>query len=195
MTLLQGFGDSSAPNAKRRKVDHEDTSDGRDAMDAEQEGEGGRDVDAVDEPEDPAIGLEEQPEDDSDVEADATDPFDVHFAQPNEETMSSMVKAVKSGDWTTKRALMQSWRATVMSPGTDSACEPPQLISSLDSLRLKQKMKETASKKIGELNAVQRAFGSVIFDYRDILHCDRTVSNSDQLRQMTCLHALNHIFK
>lgn len=195
MALLQGFNDSSAPKSKRRKLDHGDSPEGDNAGGSDQEeGDQTRDLDAVEEPEDPAIGLEEQPED-SDDEDDADDPFDVHYAQPNEELISQNVKAVKSGEWASKRTMMQSWRATLMSPGSDGDCEVPQLVSGLDSLRLKQKLAETAGKKMGGFNMLQRTFGSVLFDYRDVMHCDRNINNSDQLRQLTCLHALNHIFK
>lgn len=74
------------------------------------------DLDLVEEPEDPVIGLEEQSEDDSDGEDDSSDPFDLHFAQADERIISKKVTDIKKGEWTTKRSMMNSLRATIMTP-------------------------------------------------------------------------------
>lgn len=34
-----------------------------------------------------------------------------------------------------------------------------------------------------------------IFNYQDVLFCNRTLANARSLRNITCLHALNHILK
>ncbi|KPM36668.1 U3 small nucleolar RNA-associated protein 25 [Neonectria ditissima] len=196
MALLQSFEDSSAPNAKRRKLDHRASSPRGDAGSSD-EASGDKDVDRVDEePEDDAdAGLEEQPEEDSEDEDEVTDPFDLHFAHPDDDLVAKRVKAIQNNEWATKRALTPSWRATITYPNFDAGSELPKPVSGLDDLNLKLKLKETASRKIGSFEAVHRDFSPLVFDYRDVLHCDRTVRNAEQLRQLTCLHAVNHVFK
>ncbi|KAI5462499.1 U3 snoRNA-associated protein 25 [Mariannaea sp. PMI_226] len=201
MTLLQSLNESSGPTAKRRKLDHRKSSPARDGDPSSPEASGDeaeedKDIDhAEEEPEDEDAGVEDQPEEDSEDEEDSSDPFDMHFAHPNDDLVAKAVKAVQKGEWATKRALMQSWRATIMSPNSGAVPEVPKPISGVDGLKLKEKLKETASRKIGSFGPVQKNLGSLLFDYRDIMHCDRTVQNSDKMRQLTCLHALNHVFR
>ncbi|KAJ4265408.1 rRNA-binding ribosome biosynthesis protein utp25 [Fusarium torreyae] len=202
MALLQSFTESSAPSAKRRKIEHQEgpqsqsdegSSSGEDDEADDEDAE--KDIDrAEEEPEDQ---VEEQldDDDDSEDEENPTDPFDVHFAHPDDDTVAKRVKAVQKGDWATKRALLQNLRATVMYPGSDVGSEVPKPIAGLDGLQLKQKLKETSSRKISEFDAVQRTLSPLLFNYNDVLFCDRTVRNSDSLRELTCLHALNHVFK
>ncbi|CAM1500882.1 Fc.00g100440.m01.CDS01 [Cosmosporella sp. VM-42] len=202
MVLLQSFNEPNAPQAKRRKLEHrepsppkaskpeldEQSNEESDEEDAE------KDIDRVEEAEeDPA---DEEPEDeDSEDEADFTDPFDVHFAHADEDIVAKRIKAVEKAEWTTKRAMVQPWRATLMGPNSDAGSEVPKPVSGLDGFKLKQKLKETATRKIGSFGPMERNLSPLLFDYRDVMHCDRTVSNSDQLRQLTCLHALNHVLK
>ncbi|KAI6784430.1 U3 small nucleolar RNA-associated protein 25 [Emericellopsis cladophorae] len=205
VALLQGFTDDNAPNAKRRKLDHSsskaaniDMEAPEDGNDDESEDEGKtQDADAVDEPEDAGPEMDEQPleDDSSDGEEEATDPFDIHFARPDEEKSAMSVKAAKSGEWTTKRALFKPWRATFQQPGTDANMEIPSHTTSLEPYGLKKKLKETAAKHLTNLSEVEQGIAPMLFGYRDILHCDRTVKDSQALRRMVCLHALNHVFK
>lgn len=198
MALLQSFTESSAPKAKRRKLEHqeaqgkpEESSD--DEEDDEDEEE--KDIDRAEEEAEGQDAEEQIEDDDSEDEDNLTDPFDTHFAHPDDDTVAKRVKAVQKGEWATKRALIQNLRATVTYPNSDAGSEVPKPMAGLDSLSLKQKLKETAARKIGEFDAAQRAFSPLLFNYSDVLHCDRTVRNSDSLRKLTCLHALNHVFK
>lgn len=200
MALLQGFADNSAPKAKRRKLDHSKpattpkSAPSEDESESEEEDEG-KDIDQVDEPEELANDLEEQPEDDSsDDEEGSSDPFDVHFAQPDEACSSKAIKSVKEEQWTTKRAMVNSWRGTFMGPGSEST-RVPQPLSSFGDLHLKNKLKESASKKMSNLSDAEKHLMSLVFGYSDVLHCDRTIKESDSLRRMVCLHAVNHVFK
>ena len=200
MALLQGFTDESAPKAKRRKLDHSGSGHApqpgpvEEGSDSEAEDED-KDIDQVDEPEEPANDLEEELEDDaSDDEGSSTDPFDVHFAHADEERSSEAVQSVKDGAWTTTRAMVNSLRGTFMQPGSE-APRTLQPVASLGDLHLKQKLKESALKKMKTLTETEQHILPLLSDYKDILHCDRTVKESDSLRRMVCLHALNHVFK
>lgn len=198
MALMQKFHDSSAPSAKRRKIAHDEPSNrspspAASQSDDEEEPESKReDIDEADEEEEEEGG---DLENDSEDEIDATDPFDSHFANPDEQISSQSVVAAKNGEWTTTRAIVQPWRAVITSPGTNNNVSAPQPISGLGGLKLKQKLRDTAKEKMGNLDATQKAFAPLLFDYKDILFCDRSVENSNKIRQAVCLHALNHVFK
>ncbi|CAJ0539825.1 Ff.00g072460.m01.CDS01 [Fusarium sp. VM40] len=198
MALLQSFNnESSAPNAKRRKLGHQESaqlqSDEESASEDEQDAE--KDIDRAEEEPEEQVEDQLDDDDDSEDEENPTDPFDLHFAHPEDDVVAKRVKAVQKGDWATKRALLQNLRATVQYPGCDAGSEVPKPITGLDGLQLKQKLKEISSRKVGEFDAVQRNLSSLLFNYNDVLFCDRTVRNSDSLRELTCLHALNHVFK
>ncbi|CAI6100154.1 unnamed protein product [Clonostachys chloroleuca] len=202
MALLQGFEDSDSPKAKRRKLDNSskvdipkaEISDSENQEDFEEEPNETKDLDMADEGEDVEGEVEEQPEEDSDDEEDSTNPFDTHFAHPDADVSSKRVKAAKEGEWTTKRAVVKPWRATLMSPGSDVAIDIPRP-QSVSDLKLKHKLRETASRHLSDLDGTAKAFSSFLFGYQDILLCDRNVRNAHKLRQLTCLHALNHVLK
>lgn len=210
MALMQKFHDSSAssaPSAKRRKITHAEPSSrspspAQQQLEDEEEEESDPkrgDIDEADEEEeegeDQTGGVEDDSNDSGD-EIDAADPFDAHFANPDQQLSAPAVTAAKKGEWTTSRTMVQPWRAVVVSPDTGSTADPiPQPISGLGGLKLKQKLRETAKEKMGNLDAAQKAFAPLLFGYKDILYCDRSVEDSHKMRQTVCLHALNHIFK
>lgn len=200
MTLLQSFNDNAAPKAKRRKLEHQASTQRDESPQPEpQDRDDDADVDKVDEEEeDPAIDLEEQldgGDSDSEDEDVSTDPFDIHFASADELKSAKRIKAVKKEQWVTRRSMMQSWRATLMSAGAEDMLEAPKPVSSLDDLKLKQKLRGTAGKTMAKLDEMQRLLLPLLFDYRDVLFCGRTPNNTEALRKTVCLHALNHVFK
>ncbi|EWY90953.1 hypothetical protein FOYG_08271 [Fusarium oxysporum NRRL 32931] len=204
MALLQSFNnESSAPNAKRRKLDHkkstqsqtEEDSSGEESHAEDHDEDTEKDIDRSEDEAEEQVEEKLDDEDDSEDEENPTDPFDVHFAHPNDNTVSQRVKSVQKNDWATKRALLHNMRATILYPGSDTGSEIPKPIAGLEGLQLKQKLRETSSRKIGDFDALQRNLGPLIFNYNDVLFCDRTVQNSDSLRELACLHALNHVFK
>ncbi|KAF5590434.1 u3 small nucleolar RNA-associated 25 [Fusarium subglutinans] len=198
MALLQSFNnESSAPDAKRRKLNHKNSTQSQPEEDpsGEESHADGQDEDTekdIDRAEDEAEEEVEEKlddEEDSEDEENPTDPFDVHFARPNDDTISQRVKSVQKNDWATKRALLQNMRATILHPGSDTGSEIPKPIAGLEGLQLKQKLRETSSRKIGDFDALQRNLGPLLFDYNDVLFCDRTVRNSDSLRELASLVA------
>ncbi|KAH7255829.1 uncharacterized protein BKA55DRAFT_593045 [Fusarium redolens] len=204
MALLQSFNnESNAPNAKRRKLNHkestqsqpEEDSSGEESHADDQDEDTEKDIDRAEDEAEEQVEEQLDDDEDSEDEENPTDPFDVHFAHPNDDTVSQRVKSVQKNDWATKRALLQTLRATILYPGSDTGPEIPKPIASLEGLQLKQKLRETSSRKIGDFDTLQRNLGPLIFNYNDVLFCDRTVRNSDSLRELACLHALNHVFK
>ncbi|KAK1654721.1 U3 small nucleolar RNA-associated protein 25 [Colletotrichum phormii] len=216
MALLQGFKESSEPSAKRRKLESgkpETTAEaesesesesgesgsesGSDGDESEEEPED-KDVDRVEEAEDPMADLEEEAEQsDDEDDVDATDPFDSHFTTPDEGVTAKRVKAIQKNEWAIKRTMSKVSKAVVTYPQVEGSDAPtiPSPISGLDSLKLKQKLRETASKKMSSLDTLQRAIAPTIFNYNDVLYDNRNTQNSNGLRQLVCLHAVNHVFK
>ncbi|KAG6096796.1 rRNA-binding ribosome biosynthesis protein utp25 [Claviceps sp. LM220 group G6] len=206
VALLQSFTESSSHKAKRRKLEHnapseqsapEKTDERMDDSDTEEL----EDVDEADAEDDlEKEGEQQEDEPDSEDDKEVTDPFDTHFAHPDDVKVGKAVKAIKDESWTTSRALVNTLRATVMtvdSEASDSSSGKaviPQPCG-LEGLKLKQKLQETAAKKMDKLDATERAILPLLFGYKDIFHCDRTVKNAGRLRQAVCLHALNHVFK
>ena len=195
MALLQSFNESKGPQAKRRKLVHQgasaEESDGESAGSAGA-GEQREDIDEVDEPENlDADDAEDEP--DSEDEENLTDPFDTHFAHPDDQVVAKGVNAVKRDEWNTSRALLSPLRATTMAAGSENRLAIPSP-TGIDSLKLKKKLQETAN-TMEKQDTSLRAVLPLLFGYQDILHCDRTVKNSKGLRQAVCLHALNHVFK
>ncbi|KAL9568232.1 hypothetical protein ACKAV7_007618 [Fusarium commune] len=204
MALLQSFNNErSAPNTKRRKLNHkkstqsqpEEDSSGEESHADGQDEDTEKDIDRAEDEAEEQVEEQLDDEEDSEDEENPTDPFDVHFAHPNDDTVSQRVKSVQKNDWATERALLQNMRATILYPGSDTGSEIPKPIAGLEGLQLKQKLRDTSSHKIGDFDALQRNLGPLIFNYNDVLFCDRTVRNSDSLRELACLHALNHVFK
>ncbi|ODA80297.1 hypothetical protein RJ55_03255 [Drechmeria coniospora] len=199
MALLQSLNDSSGPTAKRRKLAHGESPAREAGRDDSEDGRNeAEDVDQVEEEvEEEEVDAEQIHDNnsDSDDENESTDPFDVHFAHADEPAVAKSVKAAKDGQWTTKRALIQTARATMMDAGTECKLEAPKPASSLSDFKLKQKLTRTAGKTMATLDDTQRTLMPLMFDYRDVLYCNRTVNNAEGLRQSACLHALNHIFK
>jgi U3 small nucleolar RNA-associated protein 25 len=200
MALLQSFGGTSESKAKRRKLDHPERSETRPITEPEAEGSPpgeDRDIDLVEEPEeDPGLGVEEGFDPDSDEEEDSSDPFDTHFATPNGETTTGMIKAIEKNQWATQRTRLKELRATLTIPSIGEPSPPSySQIKSIDDLKIKRKLKESAVKNLPILNQLQSTLAPLIFNYRDILFCDRTIRNSEGLRKLVCLHAVNHVFK
>ncbi|XWW93812.1 hypothetical protein V2A60_001749 [Cordyceps javanica] len=199
MALLKSFQESSDHKAKRRKLVHSSqSSEEEGASESDDEAEGGeaQDKDLVEDEEEEGQEEEEmlqngENEDDSEDEGGSLDPFDLHFAHPDEASSAKAVNAVKSDQWTTGRKMMGQLRATVQSAGSDSTFSS----HDMKNIKLKQKLQETYAKIHPGLNEEQKQIASLLFSYQDVLYCDRNVENADTLRRLTCSHALNHIFK
>lgn len=205
---MRSFHGSEEPQVKRRKTQHSDAAishSDRGLQEQAEVGEGAVELEDVDEAEEDGGDEDEEAlsvldgEDDGDSDSDngeaAADPFDLHFAHPNESDVARAVKNIKDGDWSSQRVMAQPLRATLLSPGSGSHMQTPPPTPDLASLRLKQKLQAPARKMMSTLTDMQRAFMPYLFDYRDVLYCGRTVENSEAIRQSVCLHALNHVFK
>lgn len=208
MSLMRSLVESAPHKAKRRKLDHSQAED----MEApraeatpepaqnegEDEGVGGqRDVDLVEEPEEsPADAA---PEDlfDEDDDLDSSDPFEAHFTEPNVDEVQLRLRAIQASNWRMDRTLTKSTRVFLQTPDVESTDAKALLapISAISELKLKKRLQESMAPKHAKLDQVEQTIAPLLFNYQDLLYCNRTVSESQGIRRMACLHALNHIFK
>lgn len=219
VALLQSFATSEGSRSKRRKLSHptpERSGDAsrqpkperatEDVVDQADLAETPRSeddfVDAAenleDEVDDESDGAEElQDDDSSDDEAATSDPFDSHFGLGDDRSWTAKVKAIQENQLATEKRLLQRWRAVVTYPKVNKGQEVPSLtpISGFEELNLKQKLREPATRKIGALSEVQQMLAPLLFNHHDLLFNGRNLGNADHLRQLVCLHALNHVFK
>ncbi|KAH7376249.1 U3 small nucleolar RNA-associated protein 25 [Plectosphaerella cucumerina] len=207
LALLQSFNkDASERNAKRRKLDDgtpaqepepvQDAAEGSDDEDSADEE--GKDLDHVEEPEEDAgaaLDGEVLDSDDED-EQDASDPFDTHFTMPDEALTAKRVAALKKNEWATKRTVSSVSRAVFMTPnvGGEEASLPGPIKGPQD-LKLKHRVREVIKEKITSFTPLQKSLAPMLFGYQDMMYGERNVGNADALRQLVCLHAVNHIYK
>ncbi|KAK8197351.1 uncharacterized protein BKA78DRAFT_246833 [Phyllosticta capitalensis] len=174
------------PRKKRRKLDHPTTSESAaDAPSAEAE-----DDEEAEDQENPDSDDEADDDDDEDL----SDPFESHFSRPDEKELPRRLKAIEDTQWETKKAEIPGiGRCTTMSVGASETSK--KISSSPDQLKIKKKLSPKAKEMMPEFNDAQKAIVNPLSSYQDILFGGRTVKNAESLRELACLHALNHIFK
>lgn len=194
--LLQSFQDSAAqegPRRKRRKLEHTPV-EGQEIHEKPLQSE------EIDDVEPGAADVEEVagPVEMDDVEGDedASDPFEVHFANTDENELLRRLKAITANDWSSQRMLTaNSGKCLAYTPGGEQEGSVKRKAKSTKDLKLKKRLFSTAHEIIGEFDNLEQAIVPHIFDYQDVLFGARSVKNAERLRQITCLHALNHLFK
>ena len=129
------------------------------------------------------------------------DPFLSHL-DPQEEHLMDKMNAVKENQWLTTNASLQSeWSCALSVPHTTESNPIANSGLACDSFRiaeyvhLKQRLIEPATKLLPSLDNVTQNLAVSILYYQDILFDHRTLENGTNLRNLACLHALNHVFK
>ncbi|KAK3378279.1 hypothetical protein B0H63DRAFT_397933 [Podospora didyma] len=206
LSLMQSLIESAPHKSKRRKLDHSTADESSKPKpehddDSDKDDEDGSkapsDVDHVEEPEE--VAGEIDPEDlfDDDDEVDSTDPFETHFVSPDEDLVRTRLNAVRAGKWRTERIAAKPMRTLINLPdtgdSTSSSLPPP--VSGIADLKLKKKLSESMATKHSIFDPIEQTIAPALFNYQDLLYCNRTVAGADSARRIVALHALNHIFK
>ncbi|KAL3424629.1 U3 small nucleolar RNA-associated protein 25 [Phlyctema vagabunda] len=198
--LMQSLAaDSATPQSKRRKLDHEQEKSTTDNVQMES-GSEVEDTDLVEEIEEASALEAEQEElaEDEDEPEDASDPFEVHFADPDENILSKRLKSIQQSQWTAQKAVLPKvGRAQLSIPGNDISKPTSQIptVSGPSELKLKQKLTGPITKQRPVFDEIEKNLASLLFGYQDVLFCERNTQNSESLRRLACLHAVNHVFK
>jgi U3 small nucleolar RNA-associated protein 25 len=202
---MQSLASESGPVTKRRKLDHvqeakepKPQEDNSHQQKADAEDEDVEDADHVEEVEEgPETATDGLLQDDEDLE-DASDPFESHFADPDDNLLSQRLKSLQQNKWNTdKIVLPAAGKAIISVPESDDpkSLVTPTSISGPEELKLKEKLARVIMKQRPSFDALEKNIAPLIFNYQDVLFCDRRPSNAENLRRLTCLHAVNHIFK
>lgn len=125
-----------------------------------------------------------------------SDPFETRFAQPDESQLSKRIDASTKKWRTSKQELSEGLRlmATYPDVGEEQSFRLASLGGPKD-LSLKHKLSEAAAEHMAEFDSSSGRIAPYLFGYYDMLYGARTPANAGKLRDMYCLHALNHIIK
>ncbi|CAD6570824.1 MAG: rRNA-binding ribosome biosynthesis protein utp25 [Alectoria sarmentosa] len=188
--LLQSLSaDSGEPLRKKRKVEHTEVS-----LEVETPW---NEVDQVEEPGEVENSAVDDAED-ADLLEDDYDPFLKHFAEHKDTELSRGIQDVKNDTWAMRVSdskLEGGYLMKVPQVSNSALAHGSSIVPNTDNLLLKQKLQGPAKKSFPPLDRLTGSFASSVFNYRDVLFPQRTLRNAETLRKLTCLHALNHIFK
>lgn len=205
MTLIKSLTeDNGPPNAKRRKLDHQTPSseEPRDEPSRPEKEQTG-DVDLVEEAEQApdeanAEGAFDEDEEDEDDKADPSDPFESHFSVIDEASITRRLKAIEESKWSIKKVATKTTRMVLTAPDTgdeNDRITVPAPVADSSELSLKHRLRESMAGKKPNFDAVEQTLAPYVFGYRDLHFCNRSLNNGKSVRQLACLHALNHVFK
>jgi U3 small nucleolar RNA-associated protein 25 len=124
------------------------------------------------------------------------DPFDQHFAGIDEKSVAAAGKDIAENGWiNSKEKFGKAGKCQIYYPKTRRLPVPRADVVSLSSLNLKKKLVNPAEPVLQSLNSEESSLIPHLFGYEDVLFGARTVANGQKLRDLTCLHVLNHVLK
>jgi len=214
LTLLQSLNsgtNNSEPASKRRKIEPASKSS---KSAAESSAPGGNsyiegedlatDLQADEEEEEELQDLVEYEKlegslDDNDVDSEdekhiLSDPFEQHYSAMTEQAVKDAATQMDRKDWQPQLFTLETGiRGTrFIRKGT---APKTQVVKSGKDLFLKQRLREPGAKVVSTLPTDLKVIAADLFNYRDVVCCCRNLETATQLRDMSCLHALNHVFK
>lgn len=131
---------------------------------------------------------------DSDVEQDTlAGPFELHYANPDENELALRLKQIANNEWASKKFESGGGRGLLQVPSAAEKALSRRKMKSVRDVPLKARLVDNAQTAIGDFDSLEQAIAPSIFEYQDLLFGARTVHNASRLRDITCLHALNHI--
>ena len=191
---LNGNEQRSEPQRKRRKISNDQDFRGIEVL--------GEEVDPIEEPEsrdDSGAEALESDMEDADQSGEIHDPFMKHFGRPDDDNeLEQKIQAVKENNWSTMEPRkIQKWSYTLKIPQVSGSDHEPcsNTVSVPKELTLKQRLRESSGRLMPPLDKLSGNLASNLFNYHDILFPHRTLDNSEILRKLACLHAINHVFK
>ncbi|KAI9652674.1 MAG: rRNA-binding ribosome biosynthesis protein utp25 [Alyxoria varia] len=130
------------------------------------------------------------------------DPFEVHFADPENNDLASKLAAIQSKSWEPQMLTSEvSNKILCLSPQIakgekrTSPLKRPRENMTVEDLGVKKRLIEPSSQQMRTLDSTQTSIADHLLGYRDMLYPLRTPDTSTSLRKVLCLHLLNHIFK
>lgn len=202
--LLRSYQEKNAaqghPPRKRQKTTHaiEQHSEEEDAADllGESDEESAARDEAQDEEGAAQTDDEDEDEDEDEVAGATADPYVHHFADPDDNELAARLKAISNNQWAThKLPVAGGGKCLLQIPGDDAKAPQRPKMASTTVLHLKPRLADKAKAVFGSFSELEQAIAPSLFEYQDVMFGGRNPQNASRLRQLTCLHALNHIFK
>ena len=184
-TLLESLTSKSGPNVKRRKIDH--------VQDELPVVEATPDYSVISS----SVTKEDEEPTEDEIE-DSSDPFEAHFADPDDNVLSKRLDSLHQNQWLTQKIVLPNSRTAILGvPGTNDSKENPVVVKvkGPSDLKLHKKLASIITKQRPSFDELESSIAPLMFTYQDLLFYERTVSNAERLRRLVCLHAVNHIFK
>jgi U3 small nucleolar RNA-associated protein 25 len=194
-SLLQSFSSrntgSDEHRKKRRKLGHDEPEPD---VEVDDESSTLKAEDAVAEEEEEEMDNDEVSDEDDQEEQKLEQAYERHFANPDENELAMRLKRIAANQWTSQKLDRKpGLGAGVLQVPSDEVKTPVRKLRSVRDVELKARLVENAQKRIGTFDELEQAITPSIFGYQDLLFGARTVQNASRLRDITCLHALNHI--
>lgn len=191
---LNGTEKRSEPQRKRRKISNDEDFRGIEVLDEETEP-----IQEPEDREDSGPELLESDMEDADQSGEYYDPFMKHFGNPDDDKeLEQKIQAVKENNWSTMELLkMQHWLYKLKIPQVSGSNPEPRsnTVSTLKELTLKRRLRESSGKLMPPMDKLSGSLAFNLFNYHDIFFPHRSLDNSEVLRKLACLHAINHVFK
>jgi U3 small nucleolar RNA-associated protein 25 len=128
------------------------------------------------------------------AERESFEDFEVHFANPDENELAARLKKISENQWSSSKIVVGGGRGMLQVPSAQDIVPDRRKLRSTRDVQLKARLVENAQKVVGTFKeGVEQAIAPSIFGYQDVLFGARTVQNAGRLRDIACLHALNHI--
>ncbi|KAF4553325.1 U3 small nucleolar RNA-associated protein 25-like protein [Elsinoe fawcettii] len=182
VTKLNGEGGHQAPEeAVLQQVDG--GIDGAGSV-VDSEEEGGQSQDEV---------LESEESANEDEDDDAEDPYTAHFS--TNDSLARRVKAAEEKKWKPTTTEKHRWKSVWQYPDAFDDNRQRKRYKSTKDLPLKQRLRDSTSSLDIPSSPETSDVLSTIFNYQSLLHGGRTPANGNFLRDITTLHALNHVLK
>lgn len=146
-------------------------------------------------------GIEADEEPQPDLAADSEDedqmlqdPFERHYTATTEQDLKDAVKQVDEKQWQTLSSTLESEvrRTVLVRKGTtveDGA------FNSAKDIFLKHRLTGSGTKVVSKISSEEKSVAGSMFGYTDVLCGTRNLKNASRLRDLSCLHGLNHVFK
>lgn len=190
LRILNANPEQAVLHRKRRKVDRNPRQENREEHD--------RHTVEPEEDDDPSIEEAELDAEDADEAEVNVDPFSRHISNIDAREFEQKIEAVKNNAWSIeKRGRQLQWSHTLHLPNVPALIPLAEsgVISSTVDILLKQRLKVSAEKAIPALDKNTGNIAFAVFNYQDILFAHQSMEISENIRKLTCLHALNHVFK
>ncbi|CAO3627587.1 unnamed protein product [Mucor hiemalis] len=194
---------------------NEDSIEGEEMSEVDSDEEGEEDDDSVEgdvevEDKDAADPLEDDEEEEivyvgsEDEEEVLDDLFDSRFADQLPASFDEKISVVEQKKWVSQNFHDDVLKeVTALTTTADKTISEMPKIESLQDVKVKQRIancwptanKDVLKKNKGTFTPLQNSLFSQMNNYRDMVFCNRELSNAKEIRNAYVLHALNHVTK